>query len=461
MANILIIDDDKPLCALLSELIQRMGHQTATAYTIGEGLKRATSEQFDVVYLDVGLPDGNGLDTLPQISAVQSRPEIIIMTGKGDPDGAELAIKNNAWDYIEKPSSLHMMRLPLVRALQFREAKSKSDASPPIDRKGIIGSSRQMRESIDLLAKAAQSDAAVLITGETGTGKELFASAIHRNSLRSEKPFVVVDCAGLSETLVESTLFGHEKGAFTGADRARDGLILQANKGTLFLDEIGELPLTLQKNFLRVLQEHTFRPLGSKQELSSDFRLIAATNCNLAAMVASGQFRSDLLYRIAGFSIELPPLRERPEDIRDLTLYHIWKICERYGLEGKGISPDLFEALMIYNWPGNVRELFNTLERTFAVARHEPTLFSRHLPDTIRIQLARAQLKKKNADIPPESDRPFITLQEHRDRGDETYLRQLLASTSNDINEACRTSGMSRSHFYALLKKFGLNQDAH
>lgn len=208
-----------------------------------------------------------------------------------------------------------------------------------------------MMVSFDLLAKAAQANTTVLITGETGTGKELFAQAIHENSSRCGKKIVTVDCAGLKDTLVESILFGYEKGSFTGAEKSRDGLIIEANRGTLFLDEVGELPLAIQKNFLRVLQERCFRPVGGKSELQSDFRLIAATNRNLEEMVRQGEFRGDLLYRLRGFTIELPPLRERPDDVRDLSLFYIGKFCERLGMEIKGLSPEFFEALISYPGP--------------------------------------------------------------------------------------------------------------
>ena len=275
MANVLIIDDDRAMCDMLSGRMRDMGHNATYALTLKAGLKQAFSESFDVVFLDVGMPDGNGLEALPKIRETPSSPEVIIITGAGSPDGAELAIKNGAWDYIEKPLSISAMSLPLIRALQYREDTRTLGSPVALDREGIVGNSPPMKACFDLMAQASASDANVLITGETGTGKELFAAAIHKNSPRAEKSFVVVDCATLPETLVESMLFGHEKGAFTGADKAKDGLIKQADGGTLFLDEVGELPLSVQKAFLRVLQERRFRPLGGKREIESDFRLVS------------------------------------------------------------------------------------------------------------------------------------------------------------------------------------------
>jgi two-component system NtrC family response regulator len=442
---------------MLSELIREMGHRPIPAYSITEGMKALSSSSFDVVFLDVRLPDGNGLNAIPNIRKSRSNPEIIIMTAFGDPGGAELAIRCGVWDYIEKPSSIHMIMLPLARALQYREASRATGKNSALKRNGIIGSSSAMMVSFDLLAKAAQANTTVLITGETGTGKELFAQAIHENSSRCGKKIVTVDCAGLKDTLVESILFGYEKGSFTGAEKSRDGLIIEANRGTLFLDEVGELPLAIQKNFLRVLQERCFRPVGGKSELQSDFRLIAATNRNLEEMVRQGEFRGDLLYRLRGFTIELPPLRERPDDVRDLSLFYIGKFCERLGMEIKGLSPEFFEALISYPWPGNVRELFNTLESALAVAGTEPTLFCKHLPNAIRIWLAKAEIQATNASLSGKSHMELPSFQKFRSEMDLRYFQDLMTSTRNDAKEATKISGLSRSRFYALLKKYEIS----
>ncbi len=463
MSKILIIDDDKLLGNMLCRYIRRMEHEATHAMTLEGGIKEASSGAFDVVFLDVRLPDGNGLEAIPRIRRAPSSPEIIIITGAGDPDGAELAIKNDAWAYIEKSLSMENMELQLVRALQYRKEKADIRAPVVLKREGIVGSSPQLETCLDVLAQIANSHVNVLITGETGTGKELFARAIHKNSPRAEKNIVVVDCTALPDTLVESMLFGHEKGAFTSAGKARTGLVKKADGGTLFLDEVGELPLTVQKDFLRVLQENRFRPLGSDKEIESDFRLVSATNRDLEGMVQSGHFRKDLFFRLQSVTIEMPPLRTRPQDIKDLAMHYMVKFCERYGTETKGFSPDFFKTLTAYDWPGNVRELINTMERVLTVARFEPTLFPRHIPTKIRVHEARASVsrietgkEKLREDAPPVAT--LARLQDVREaalsRVEKQYLEDLMLLTKRDIKEACRVSGLSMSRLYHLLKKY-------
>jgi len=463
MAKILIVDDEEMMCATLSTLVERKKHVATSAMTLREGIDLAARDDFDVVFLDVKMPDGNGLDALPVIEASPSNPEVIIMTGFGDPNGAELAIKCGAWDYIEKGFSIKEITLSLKRALQYRKEKQEAQHKrKPVQlkRENIIGNSPALDKCLDLVAQAAESDVNIFITGETGTGKELFAQAIYENSLRSQEDFVVVDCTSLPETLVESLLFGHEKGSFTGADRAQNGLVRQAHKGTLFLDEIGELPMSLQKSFLRVLQEHRFRPVGANKEVESNFRLIAATNRDLDAMVETGDFRNDLLFRLRTFIIELPPLRERREDIKELTRYHIDKFCNQYGLPAKGFSPEFLETLISYPWPGNVRELVNTLERSLTTARFDQTLYPKHLPNHVRVHVRRAEMEadSKTATVDNhEIIRSLPKLQDFRDtiyaQAEKEYLLELMEVTQENIPEACRISGLSQSRLYALLKK--------
>ncbi len=467
MAKVLIIDDDVMIRETLSRRISTMGHHVAAAPNLTEGLSLALSDAFDLVFLDVRLPDGNGLTLLPAIRETPSRPEVIIITAEGDPDGAELAIKNGAWDYIQKPFSKEKVTLQLERALQYHEGEKEKKTPVALKREGLIGNSPAINACLDLLAQAAHSDANVLITGETGTGKEVFAQAIHGNSPRKNKDFVVVDCTVLPEKLVESVLFGHKKGTFTGADKDHDGLIKQADGGTLFLDEVGELPLPIQKAFLRVLQEHRFRPVGGKREESSAFRLIAATNRDLNQMTTSGQFRQDLLFRLRTFTIELPPLRERIEDIKDISIYHVAKLCERKNMETKGFSPDFFNMLADYSWPGNVRELVNTLERAIAMVANNPVLYAKHLPDDIRAKIVRASVAKKTVprDTPMETTSPpnqLPTLKDLREKSisemERKYLQDLMALTRGNIKEACRVSGLSRARLYELRKKHNISK---
>ncbi len=394
MERMLIIDDDIEACETIESLITRLKHDCDMAHTISAGKQQLELNNYDVVFLDVGLPDGNGLDLLPEIMQIQDAPEVIILTGKGDADGAELAIKGGVWDYLLKPSSVREITLTLNRALKYRAEKGAKTEQEDLDYSAVIGISQGIEASLRLTKKAANSDANVLITGETGTGKELFARTIHENSGRAGGKFVVVDCASLPVTLVESTLFGHMKGSFTGAQKDTPGLVKTADGGTLFLDEIGEMPLSLQKVFLRVLQEHRFRPVGGAQEVSSNFRLIAATNQNLDAMVDEGKFRSDLLFRIKTMRIRLPALRQRIEDIEPLLYSRMHQLSEKYGLEVKTLGQDLIDTLKSYSWPGNVRELFNILERAMVDAGDEKTLYSVHLPRELRIQVAKLQIEK-------------------------------------------------------------------
>ncbi len=467
MPKILVIDDDEDICGSLETAINLMGFPTDHAFDMEDGLRKINSNAYDVVFLDVYLPDGDGLDALPKIRAIPSSPEVIIITGEGHPDGAELAIKNGAWDYIQKPLSVDNIILQLTRSLQYRDEKKAIKPSMALKREGIIGESPEIRKCLDLVVQAALSDVNVLITGDTGTGKELFASAIHENSGRSGKNFVIVDCAALPETLVESTLFGHVKGAFTGAYQDREGLIKQADGGTIFLDEIGELPTSVQKTFLRVLQERRFRPVGSKKEINSDFRLIAATNRDLNELIKDGKFRRDLLFRIKSLIIELPPLKERVQDIKELALQTMIKFCDREGIGTKGFSPEFIKILETYDWPGNVRELINIIEGAISKARYEPTLFPKHLSNQIRINVARSSFKtgpekKLHPTENPSPSQPFSTLKEFREtvimENEKRYLRELISFTGGDIKEACRISGLGRARLYGLMKNYGISR---
>ncbi len=465
-ANVLIIDDDPAICESISHVVRWLGHRAISSLTLQDAFRRIASEEFDTVFLDVRLPDGNGLEFLPRLQASPGSPEVIIMTGYGDPDGAELAIKHGAWEYIEKPSSIEAILSSLDRVLQYRAEKKAGKVEIRLMRNGIIGDSPALRTCLELIGQVAASDASVLITGETGTGKELFASAIHRNSLRDGKPFVVVDCAALPESLVESTLFGHTRGAYTGADRSQEGLIVQADEGTLFLDEVGELPLPIQKSFLRVLQEKRFRPVGGVQEIFSDFRAVSASNRDLDEMVRQGKFREDLLFRLRSFSVRIPPLRERIEDIRALALFYMTQLCKRQGLGPKEFSPEIMEVFENYPWPGNVRELINALESALVNGKHEKTLVPKHLPTEMRAAFARSLVGDKTTADEPEKkeetvqDGTFETIQEFREKAiaeaEERYLNRLLSETGGNMGEMIRFSGLSRSRLYSLFKKYGI-----
>ncbi len=469
MSKILIIDDDMSVNDLLSNVVAGMGHDAQSAGSARQGLTKAKAGQFDLVLLDVGLPDGNGLNILPQVRETAHPPEVIIITANADPDAAETAIKNGAWDYLVKPASVENIILTIQRALAYRGRRCANPLPMILKRDEIIGESAHLNGVLERIARAASQESNVLICGQTGTGKELFARAIHENSSRNRHPFVVVDCAALPETLVESVLFGHAKGAFTGAEKERQGLIQQAHGGTLFLDEVGELPLNLQKAFLRVIQERCFRPISGRREIQVNFRLIAATHRDLESMASQGTFRSDLLFRLRSFSIDVPPLKMRKGDIRRLTLYYLNRLCEIYNSEVKGLSNDYLDALEKYSWPGNVRELFNAVEESISLANDEATLQIHHLPVRLRATIARhtvincAPTKAKAPDFNMDflHDGAFPSISAFRDLMDRRYLQKLNQFTQGNRKEACRISGLSRTRLFELLKKYNLAKPAN
>lgn len=481
MPNILIIDDDSAAREVLSKYLAHMGMAAKQAATISEGLKKVSSGQFDLVFLDVYLPDGNGLDALPAIVQSPSKPEVIIITGLGDPQGAALAVQNNAWDYIQKPITAAEIKLLLKRALDYRASKKRTNTPTivTLKRPEIIGTSPQLTAQLDIAAQCANSDANVLITGETGTGKELFAKTIHQNSANANNRFVIVDCAALPEQIVESVLFGNVKGAYTGADQDRDGLIKQADGGTLLLDEIGELPLTTQKKFLRVLQERTFKPVGGTREITSNFRLISATNRDLEKLVRQNRFRKDLFFRLRTFCMALPPLRACKEDIKSLILFYIDKLCQHHGMENKGFIPEFLELLNNYDWPGNVRELINTLEKAILSDPLSPVLYPFNLPADIRVRhISSSMAEKRTHGLYPETsgaacDSNSISIPAHlfdplpplkalRDKVNHDlelrYIRKLMALNGFDLDKASHVSGLSIPRLYALLKKHNISR---
>ena len=369
--RILVIDDDKLVCSSIANVSRTLGYNSAQAFTLEEGLDAVRADPYDIVFLDVRMPDGNGIDIIPQICRNTGSPEVIVITAYGDPDSVDLALPRGAWDYIEKPFSKTDLAQLLKDAVLYHESSTLPQTALDFEKEGIIGHSPGMKKCLTLLSKTLSNDASVLISGETGTGKELFARAIHNHSLRAGNDFVVVDCAALPPNLVESILFGHEKGSYTGADRAQHGLVTQAHKGTLFLDEVGELSPAVQVKLLRFLQEREFQRLGGNQTLRADVRIISATNRDLDAWVKAGAFREHLYYRLKVVTIDLPPLRERKEDIPPLIDHFLRKYAKENGKVIKGISSEARDLLIKYDYPGNVRELENILERAVVIGRDE------------------------------------------------------------------------------------------
>ncbi|OGR26776.1 MAG: hypothetical protein A2277_17340 [Desulfobacterales bacterium RIFOXYA12_FULL_46_15] len=456
-AKILIIDDEEGVVHILTRVVESLGLETDYALTLARGMEKVNALDTDIVLLDVNLPDGNGLDAIEEIAGLPDAPQVIIMTAFSDPDGAELAIESGAWDYIQKPASPKVIKRQILRAIEYREQKRQSQPPPFLKPRNIIGSSKVLEDCLKKVSRIAKTDAHVLLTGETGTGKELFAKAIHENGSRSNGSFIVVDCSILSENFIESVLFGHEKGAFTGADRKRNGLALLAHGGTLFLDEVGELPESIQGSFLRVLQEKKFRPLGSEEEIHSDFRVISATNKNIEQMALENKFRNDLLYRLKSFSLEIPALRNRKTDVSEIASYYSEIFCRQQKTELKKLSEDFIETLEKYDWPGNVRELVNTMETCIASTPSEKILFSYHLPSKIRARVTRAAFTKDDSERQilnkqPDPQKPLPTFRDAMAETEKQYLLSLYSQADGNIEHMCRISGISRAVLYRKLK---------
>jgi len=430
-----------------------------------QDLRTDLLEKCEAVILDLHLSKDTHLSFFRKNMEQPRRPAVIVVTDEKDPDLIKTAITLGAWDYFHKPVFWKRLRESVGRAL---EASSTLSAINDDDFKrcGIVGSSRSISSCLVTIASFARSNSSVLIYGETGTGKELFSRAVHLNSPRSHKPFVIIDCAALPENLVESTLFGHEKGAFTTADKKHPGLIRQAHGGSLFLDEIGELSLNTQKLFLRVLQERRFRPVGSATEIFCNFRLIAATNKDLERMCAEGTFRRDLLFRLHSFALTLPPLKSREEDVMELMYYFLDRICKKHGLENKQPSPEVIDAFAGYSWPGNVRELINTLEHTAITARHEPVIQPEHLPLPLKVFCKQQTMEKDmmqalTGNQAPALKEKFPKIKEYREQAlariEKKYLEELMQASGKHMPTACSISGLSRPRLYAMLKKYGLS----
>ncbi|MGE4439866.1 MAG: sigma-54-dependent transcriptional regulator [Desulfomicrobium sp.] len=468
MSNILIIDGDPAFCrALMAEMARHELH-AAHSTSLSKGLAMLHVGEFSLVLLGDEASDKNSLDFLATLREVPSRPEIIVISKNRDPDAAEAAIRSGAWNFMPKPVNMQRLMVLAQRALEYHRERPAKCAPVSLRREGIVGNSRLLNSCLDIVAQAASTDVNVLITGETGTGKELFARAIHANSSRAGKPFVVVDCAALPDTLVESMLFGHERGAFTSAENRSVGLIKQADGGTLFLDEVGELPLGTQKVFLRVLEGRSFRPVGGSKEITSNFRLVAATNRDLEAMVRTDAFRRDLFYRLRGIRLELSPLRDLLDDLNDLICHFVRRACARLNIDNKGFSPDFLDTLMQYEWPGNIRELVNALDQAVVRAGTEPILYPQHLSRNIRASIARLQVAElpelKERTPPLTNAETFPTLREYREKHmaelETWYLKNLMLISKGDIPTACRLSGLSRPRIYALLKERDVERNA-
>ncbi len=469
MGAVLIVDDDKLLREALTEHVSDLGHEVLAAATLQEGEAMARSEAVDVVFLDVRLPDGDGLEAVPLFQNAPASPQVIIITGVGDPDGAAMAIRHGVWDYLQKPFSTDEIARHIRRVIEFRKRRGSSDDGVVLKREQIIGSSPALMECLAKMGQCAASNGSVLITGETGTGKELFARAIHANSLRSGRRFVMVDCGTIPEGLMEGPLFGQSTGE--DSETADDGWLRQADGGTLFLNEVGELPMDVQKRLLGVLQDQKPHPVGARRGKDSEFRLIASTRHHLWRMAEQGGFRKDLLLRLQKFHIEIPPLRERPEDILETIQYYVHRLVEKRGGSPKSLSQEFIEVLGGYEWPGNVRELIRTLEVALEAAERDAVLYPVHLPEPIRLRHVRDSVARRKAEcgddgypsLPSAAQRSAHSLPSFREAREvtllameESYLRRLAAETGGDMNQMCEIAELGKSRMYSLVKKHGI-----
>ncbi len=372
--TVLVVDDDIAHRTMLNTLISGWGYDVTEADDGATAIEKVKEQSYDLVLMDVRMVTVSGLEALEQIKSFNPAIPVIIMTAYSSVDTAVDALKQGAHDYLTKPLDFDKLKITIARSMEHTRLKEenrllKESLGKHFDRQNIIGQSPAMVNLLETVAQVAPSEATVLITGESGTGKELIAGAIHYNSSRKDGPFVKINCAAITETLLESELFGHEKGAFTGADRRKEGRFYQAHRGSLFLDEVSEMSLTMQVKLLRVLQEREFTRVGGEKTIQVDVRVIAATNKDLAGLIGKDQFREDLYYRLNVVGLEVPTLRERREDISLLAQHFLQSFAAKNHKEIKGFTPQAMDHLIRYDWPGNVRELMNAVERAVVLSR--------------------------------------------------------------------------------------------
>jgi two-component system response regulator GlrR len=441
--TILAVDDDRNLLELIKMRLESSGYAVTTALHEDKAKEAILGQAFDMAIIDLQLVNQDGISLMEELHQINPNMPVIILTAHGTIESAVDAMKRGAFTYLTKPFDPRELNIQIERALEnrrltFEIERLKGLLKEKYDFANIVARSKKMQMVLEQVSLIAMTDSNVYLYGESGTGKELIARAIHIASERRDNPFVAINCAALPESLLESELFGHERGAFTGAIRNSKGLFVKAHEGTVLLDEIGDMPLSIQAKLLRVLQDQHFYPLGSDSPVKVNIRVIVATNKNLENEVKNGNFREDLYYRIHVIPIVLPALRERKDDIPILVEYFLKKYSREMKKPIKGLTPQALQRLMFYNWPGNVRELENTIE--YAVAMTQEDVIKEDY-----ILKTRAPLKK------------FKTLKEAREVFENEYLTDLLKRTEGNVSKAAERAGKYRADFYNLLKKYRIN----
>ena len=459
--NLLVVDDDQNLIELIALKLKAEGYEVTTASTGQEAVQAAKGAIFDLCIVDLRLADQDGISVMRELHSINPGMRVIILTGYGTVESAVQAMQEGAYSYLSKPFNTQELLLQISRALENRRLNSeiqrlKGLLEQAYDFPNIVAKSAKMRSVLDIVSRIADTESTIYLQGESGTGKELIAKAIYLASSRRDKPFVAVNCAALPEPLLESELFGHEKGSFTGADRSTRGLLSQANNGTFFLDEIGDMPLSIQAKLLRALQDKQFYPVGSEKPVAVNVRIIVATNKNLEEEVAKGNFRLDLFYRLHVIPIHLPPLRDLKEDIPLLADRFLKQISQQMKKKIKGITPEAMRKLMLYDWPGNVRELENTLEYAVAMTRHDM------LTEDAILHTKGTMANSRTEDLVTFGNGtkgPVKSYKSAKYEFEKGYLVHLLKLCGGKASEAAKLAGKSRTDFYELLRKHEIKID--
>jgi len=454
-AKILIVDDDKFFCEIKSALLTKNGYKTDAVNSAELVIDKLQNEQFDLVLLDLNLGSAFGIDVLQDIKRIDPEMVVIMITAMSDIQIAVDAIKKGAYDYLSKDIPDDELLIKIGRALEKHKNlieihNLKNALTEKFSFSNIVGQSEKMKKIYALIKNICSTDVTVLIVGETGTGKELIAKAIHFNSHRKDKPFIAINCAAISEHLMESELFGHEKGAFTDAYKQKIGKVEVANEGTLFLDEIGDMSFGLQAKLLRFLQDKQFERVGGTAKLSSDVRIIAATNKDLLKSIQEQKFREDLYYRLNVIRIEVPPLRERENDIALLTEHFVKQSCIKFKKNIKTISPESLKKIQEYQWPGNIRELENLVDN-LVLTTSDNTINIEDMPKQYSsIDEGKSREQKVNTEVP---------LRDARNEFEKNYLIELLKKHHGNINTISEKSGMNRKSIFLKLQEYKINKD--